>query len=128
MSAESRSLSEIFQDSFRNVQEIVRLEVRLAKTEVREEITKAKASAIALGIGALLAIYGMLFLLFAAVSALALIMPVWAAELLVGTVLAVAASIILANGIKQFKQIHPIPDRTVESIKENVEWAKQQTK
>jgi hypothetical protein len=34
----------------------------------------------------------------------------------------------LTAGIQRFKQIHPTPARTVETIKENVEWAKQHTK
>ena len=128
MAAESRSLAEILQDALGNLQEIVRLEVRLAKTEAREELTKAKASAITLGIGAVTGLYAGLFLLFAAVYALTLIMPNWAAALLVGGVLAVIAAVTLTNGIKQFKTIHPTPERTVETIKENIEWAKQQTK
>jgi hypothetical protein len=128
MPAESRSLAEIVQDAFHNVQEIVRLEVRLAKTEAREELTKAKASAVTLGIGAVTGIYAMLFLLLAMVYALTLVMPSWAAALLVGGVLALIAAITLTNGIKQFKQLHPTPERTVETIKENIEWAKQQAK
>jgi hypothetical protein len=128
MAAESRSLAEIAQDVFRNVQEIVRLEVSLAKAEAREELIKAKASALTLGIGAVTGVYAMLFLLFAAVHALTLFMPNWAATLLVGGVLAVIATITLTNGVKQFKQIHPTPERTVETIKENIEWAKQQAK
>ena len=51
-----------------------------------------------------------------------------AAALLVGGVLALIATITLTNGINQFKTIHPTPERTVETIKENVEWAKQQAK
>jgi len=128
MAAESRSLAEIAQDVFRNVQQIVRLEVSLAKAEARGELIKAKASALTLGIGAVTGLYAMLFLLFAAVHALTLFMPNWAAALLVGGVLAVIAAISLTNGVKQFKQIHPAPDRTVETIKENIEWAKQQVK
>jgi len=107
---------------------MVRLEVRLAKTEVREELTKAKASAVWLGIGGVFALYAMLFLLLGAVYALALTMPLWTAALLAGGVLAVIAAILLKNGFQQFKQIHSTPERTVETIKETVKWAKQQAK
>lgn len=128
MAAENRSLSDILQDAFRNVQEIVRLEVLLAKTEVREELAKAKTSVKTLAAGAATAIFAVLFLLFSAVYALALVMPIWAAALLVGAALAVIATIMLTSGINQFKQIHPTPELTVDTIKENVEWAKHQTK
>jgi hypothetical protein len=42
--------------------------------------------------------------------------------------LAIAASGAGAAGLKRFRQIHPTPERTVETLKENVEWAQQQTK
>jgi len=128
MAAENRSLSDIFQDTIRNVQEIVRSEVRLAKTEIREEVVKAKASAILIGAGAVTGIFAALFLLFTAVYALALVIPNWAAALIVGVGLAVAAAVMITTGLKRFKLIHPTPERTVETIKENVEWVKQQAK
>ena len=128
MAAGDRSVSDVLQDIIRNVQEIVRSEVRLAKTEIREEAAKTKSSGLLLGAGAVAAIFALLFLLLTIVYALALVMPNWAAALIVGAALAVVASVIFTAGLKQFKQIHPTPERTVETIKENVEWAKQQTK
>jgi uncharacterized membrane protein YqjE len=126
--AEERSFSDVMQDILRTVQEIVRSEVRLAKTEMQEEAGKAKSSAVLLGGGALTAIYAILFLLLTIVYGLALVMPNWAAALIVAAALAVIATIMLTAGRTRFKQIHPIPERTVETIKENVEWAKQQAK
>ena len=128
MAAEDRSLSDVLQDVIRNVQEIVRSEVRLAKAEIREGATRAKSATLLLGAGAVTAILAILFLLLVIVHALALVMPNWAAALIVGAALAVVASVTLTAGIRRFKQIHPTPARTVETIKENVEWAKQHTK
>jgi hypothetical protein len=73
-------------------------------------------------------VFAVFFLLLTIVDALALLMPSWAAALIVGAALAIAATVMLTGGVKRFKQIHPTPERTVETIKENVEWAKQQTK
>ena len=128
MAAGDRSLSDILQDAIRNVQEIVRSEVRLAKTEIRDEAAKAKSSTLLLGAGAVTAVLAVLFLLFAGVYALALVIPMWAASLITGATLAVVASIVLAGGMKRFKQLHLTPERTVKTLKENVEWAKQQAK
>jgi uncharacterized membrane protein YqjE len=128
MAASDRSISEILQDVLRNLQEIIRSEVRLAKTEVREEITKAKAAGLLLGAGTMCGIFGAFFLLLAIVYALALVVPNWAAALIVTAILFTLAAIVVVAGLKQFKHVKPIPDRTVESMKENVEWAKQQTK
>jgi uncharacterized membrane protein YqjE len=128
MAAEDRSFSELFQSIVGNVQEIVRAEVRLAKAELRAEALKAKASGAILGAGAMTAIFAAFFVLFAGYHALALVLPAWAAALVTGITLAVVAGIALAAGMKRLRQVHPAPERTVESIKENVEWAKQQVK
>jgi len=128
MASSDRSVSDVLQDIIRNIQDIVRSEVRLAKTEVREEVTKAKSAGLLLSIGALSGIFGLFFLLFAIVYGLSNIVPNWAAALIVAVALAICAGIMLRAGVKRFKQVHPAPDKTIESLKENVEWAKQQTK
>ena len=56
MAAGDRSLSEVLQDIIHNVQEIVRSEVRLAETEIREEAAKAKSSTLWITAGAVTAI------------------------------------------------------------------------
>lgn len=128
MPAGDRSFAEILQDVVGNVQEIVRSEVRLAKAEIKEEAAKAKSSAMLLGIGAASAVYAVLFLLLMTVYALTLVMPNWAAALVVGGALAIVAAVAITAGVKRFKEIHPTPERTLETIKENVEWVKQQSK
>jgi uncharacterized membrane protein YqjE len=128
MPANERSTSEVLQDIIRNIQEIVRSEVRLAKIEIRDEASKAKSATQLIAAGAVTATFALLFLLLTVFYALAVVMSFWAAALIVGFVLSIIAGVTLSAGIKRFKQIHPTPERTVETIKENVEWAKQQTK
>jgi uncharacterized membrane protein YqjE len=128
MPANERSTSEVLQDIIRNIQEIVRSEVRLAKIEIRDEATKAKSATQLIAAGAVTATFAVLFLLLTVFYALAIVMSFWAAALIVGFALSIIAGLTLSAGIKRFKQIHPTPERTVETIKENVEWAKQQTK
>lgn len=128
MPLSDRSISDILYDSFRNLQDIVRAEVRLAKTEIREEAGKAKSSVVWLSAGGVAALFSILFLLAATVAALALVMPLWAASLSVGSALAGIAALTLWAGVKRFKQIHPAPERTVETMKENVEWIRQQVR
>ena len=128
MAPVDRSFSDVLQDILRNLQEIVRSEVRLAKTEIREEAMKAKSSAILLCGGAVTGLFAILFFLLTIMDALVRVMPQWAAALVVSGILAAIAGVTLSAGAKQFKQIHPTPERTVENIKENVQWAKQQTK
>jgi uncharacterized membrane protein YqjE len=127
MAAGSRSLSDVFRDILGNVQEIVRSEVRLVKTEAWEDVAKAKPPALLLATGGATAFFAILFLLLAIFYALGLFIPYWAAALIVGAVLAVVGTMILKAGVAGFKRIYPLDD-TRESIKENVEWAKQHSK
>ena len=128
MSVSDRSISDVLQAILRNIQEIVRSEVRLAKAEIREEATKAKSAGLLIGAGALSGIFGAFFLLLMVLYALAAVVPNWAAALIVASVLAILAIILLSSGRKLLKQIDPIPERTKHSLKESVEWAKQQTR
>lgn len=121
MPTSDRSIATILQDVFRNLQEIIRFEVRLAKMEVREEISKAKSASLLVGAGALCGIFAVFFLLLTCVYALATVLPNWAAALIVAVIVAIAAGATLTVGLKQFKRVHPVPDKTVESIKDNVD-------
>jgi uncharacterized membrane protein YqjE len=115
----------VFQDIVRNFQEIVRSEVRLAKTELRDEASKAKLALAWLAGGAVLGLISLVILALAAVYALATVLPEWGAGLLVGVGLAVAATLVAIGGIKRLRTVHG-PERTLDSLKENAEWVKHQ--
>jgi uncharacterized membrane protein YqjE len=127
MAIAERSISAVLHDIVGNIQDIVRSEVRLAKTEVREEIGKARAAGMLVGVGALMLTFAALFVLLAAVYALSTLVPDWAAALIVGGGVAVIAAVCLGVGIKRFKTMRAVP-KTAETLKENVEWAKQLTR
>jgi hypothetical protein len=55
-------------------------------------------------------------------------MSMWAATLVVAVALAGLASVLLVVGRRRFKRLRPIPERTVETVKENLEWMKPSTK
>jgi hypothetical protein len=127
MAAGIRSIPEILQDVLANIQDIVRAEVRLAKAELGEELKQARSGSILIGVGAVAAIFSALFLLLACVYALGLVMPNWAAALIVMAALGIAAAVTLGVGLKRFKTIQAAP-KTAASLKENVRWAKQLSK
>jgi hypothetical protein len=124
----TRSVSDVLQDILRNVQDILRSEVRLAKAEIRQEATQAASSALWVMVGIVGVLSGWMFLLWTAAYALAAIMPVWAAALVIAIAMAGAGSVLIATGIRRFTHVKPIPERTIESLKENLEWMKQPTK
>jgi len=127
MAASIRSIPEILGDVLTNIQDIVRAEVRLAKAELGEELSRARTGGVLIGVGAVAAIFSALFLLLACVYVLGRVMPNWAAALVVAAAVGVAAAVTLALGLKRFKTIQAAP-KTAASLQENVRWAKELTK
>ncbi len=124
----NRPVSQVLQEIVGDVQDILRSEVRLAKAEIRQEAGKAAKSTGMLGAGAFLAAYAFGFLLLTLVYALGIVVPWWAAALLVAVLVAIPAAVLIRAGLKRFKQVDITPDKTIRSVKENVEWVKSQTR
>ena len=125
---EQRSTADLLKEIVGNVQDIIRAEVRLAKAEVRTETTKGLAAAKLLGAGAVLGLYALGFILLSAVYLLSAALPPWVAALIVGAVVGGVAVMLLLKGRDQLKHVSPKPDKTIENVKENVAWMKDQTK
>ena len=127
MALENRPISAVLQDIVGNIQDIVRAEMRLAKTEVGEEFAKARSAGVLCGVGVVMATFSALFFLVALVYALSLAVPAWAAALIVAVGVGIVAIVTLVLGTKRFKTIHAAP-KTAASLKENAQWARQLTK
>jgi len=127
MSPADRSISAVLHDIVGNIQDIVRCEIHMAKSELTEELGKSRSAGVLVGIGALMLTFSALFLLLAAVYALSLLMPEWAAALIVGAGVGATAALCFGVGIKRLKAVRAAP-KAVASMKENVEWARQLTK
>jgi uncharacterized membrane protein YqjE len=121
-----RSMSEVVKDIIANVQDMVRSEMRLARAELREEGARSMAAAKLIGIGAGLALLAAGFVLVSLAQVLSLVMPAWLATLLVGAVLGITGMTMLSKGRARFTV--PKPNKTIENVKENVEWMKSQTR
>lgn len=124
----SRSITDVLQDIVGNVQTIVRSEVRLAKTETTEEVAKAAQAAAMTTAGILTALFTVWLLLLTILFALSIAIPFWAAALILLIVMGILTAFLLIGGKKRLKTVHPVPRKTVESIKENAEWVKSQTR
>ncbi len=106
-----RSLSDVLHDIVGNVQEIVRSEIRLATSEIKEEVAKAAKAGRPLAAGIVLALYGLGLLLMAAVYALTLIVAAWLAALIVGGGVSLIALIFISIG-KSRLEITRKPERS----------------
>ena len=123
-----RTVSDVLQDILGNVQEIVRSEFKLAKVEVKNKAQRAARPAVVLAVGAAVGFYGLGFLFLAAVYALEIVVATWAAALIVGFLLAIVAGILLSSAQRSLRQIDPKPERTLHTVKENVQWTKERIK
>jgi len=124
-----RSFADVLQDIVTNIQTIIRAEIRLARTEVKEQITTLGRAAGIMAGGAVAALFTVWLLLLTILFALSVVMPFWAAALLLFVVLALVTFILLTLGKKKrLKAVHTTPEKTIETMKENVQWVKHQTK
>jgi uncharacterized membrane protein len=126
--AEERSIGELFGELSQDVALLVRQEAQLAKTEMQQKLSKVTADLVSLAAGGVVALVGGLALTAAVI--LLLIDPIgmrpWLAALLVGAVLGIVGWVLLQRGMKELKRTDPTPRRTVETIKEDLQWAKEQ--
>lgn len=124
---QERSLSELIGEVSSDLSLLVRQEVALAKAEMREKAAIAgKAGAKIVG-GGLLAYVGALALTAALIAGLAAIgVAVWLSALIVGVVYAAVGYGVLQSGVKALRADPPKPERTVQTLRDDVNWAKEQ--
>jgi len=119
-----RSTGEIMQDVVGDLGDIVRAELRLARAEVGEKASNAGSAAGMLGRAAVAGLLGGMSLVATAIAVLATALPVWLASVIVTVVLLIAAGSMYAVGRSKLKDVNPTPERTVETLKDDIEWAK----
>ncbi|HYO66657.1 MAG TPA: phage holin family protein [Archangium sp.] len=117
-----RAFGSLVGEFFDQGKRLIRAEIALAKTELRQEATKVKAGSVLVGAGGLLLFIGALAFAAFAIVLLDLVMPLWAAALIVTVLfLGIGAAVAMA-GIKSLKQVHA-PNQTIQTLKEDSQWA-----
>jgi Putative Actinobacterial Holin-X, holin superfamily III len=119
-----RSLGELVSEVTSELSQLMRQEIELAKTETKDELAKMTDAGKAFGAGACLGYLAIVLLAFAAAWGLAAGLPTGFAFLIVGVLLGLGAAIAFFAGRKRIKGFRPVPQETVETLKEDVEWAK----
>ena len=106
---------------------LVRQELELAKAEMAEKGKKAGKGAGMFGGAGVVGFLALGALTAALILALDTGMKAWLAALIVGLVYAAIAGVLALTGKKEVQQATPpVPEQTVESVKEDVQWAKTQ--
>jgi uncharacterized membrane protein YqjE len=108
---------------------LVRQEIELAKAELTEKGKQAGIGAGMFGGASLLTVLALIALTAAAIAGLSQAMDVWAAALIVGAVYLAAAGVLALLGRNRIQEGMPAkPEQTIETVKEDMEWAKSQAK
>jgi len=126
MVKEQASLGDLFSDLAEQTGKLIRQEAALAKTELTEKATAAGKNIGMLAAGAFIGYAGLLAVTAAVIIGLAYVLPLWLSALLVGAALAIAAYVLINNALTALKKTPWTPEETIESIKEDAQWLKQQ--
>jgi hypothetical protein len=127
-SRDGRSLGELFSELAQETSTLVRQEVNLAKTEMSQKASTAGKHLGVLAAGGALAYAGLLAILAGVIALLNDVMPLWVAALLVGIVVAIVGYLLIRKGLDALKREDFAPRETIETLKEDQQWAKDQTK
>lgn len=119
-----RPISHIIDDILRHVGEIIRSEIRLAQTEMKQDFLEVKHAGTYLMAAGVAGMFALGFLLLAAVYGLSMVMPPWLAAISVGVVLGITGVALLTKGLHLMKATSMTPDRTIQSLEDNVKWFK----
>ena len=126
---DGRSTGELVRDLSRQVSTLARQEIELAKAEMLEKGRVMGLGAGLLAGAAVAALLALGALTACVVLALDGAMPAWLAALLVAVAWAAVGAVLAAIGKQKLEQAGaPVPEQTVESVKEDIRWLKDQTR
>jgi hypothetical protein len=122
-----KSMGELFKELSNDLSTLVRQELKLAQAEMTQ---KGKQAGIGAGMFGGAGVVGLLAagtLSACVIAALAEAMDVWLAALIITAVYAALAGVLALVGKKRVSEATPpVPEQTIETVKEDVEWAKTQ--
>ena len=124
-----RPLGEVTRQLMNDVSTLVRQEVDLAKAEMAQKGRTAVPGLQMLGAAGVVGLAAAGALTAFLILVLALFLPEWAAAAITGVVLAIAAFVLAKQGKERVEDAgKPVPEQTIESVKEDAEWAGTQAK
>jgi hypothetical protein len=124
---DERSLGDLFSDLSRETTTLVRQEVQLAKAELTQSATEVARGIGMLVAGGAVAYAGLLFLLLAIVFGLIEVgWDAWLSALVVGLVVVAIGAVLVLRARESLKPANLAPQKTVETLKEDAAWAKEQ--
>ena len=125
---QERSIGELFGQLSQDMTLLVRQEIQLARTEMSDKMSRFTTNLVSVLSGGFVAYLGGLALVAALILAIRDLANISLAlsALIVGAVLAIVGYVMLQKGVKELKRVDLAPRRTVETLKDDVQWAKEQ--
>lgn len=109
-----------------DLQDLLRAEVKLAQTEIKEDASAAGKALAFIAAGAFIGLVGLIFLIQAIVWILDEFVNDWLAATIVALVLLAIAAILALSGKNKLSATSLKPQQTIETLQEDQQWAKQQ--
>lgn len=123
---EERSIGDLFSELAGETSTLVRQEVALAQTELTQKATVVGKNVGFLVVGGAISYAALLAVLAAVIIGLSLWIPAWISALVVGIVVAIVGFLLVSSALSALKKIEITPRETVESLKEDAQWLKNQ--
>jgi hypothetical protein len=123
---DERSLGELFSELAAETGTLVRQEVALAQAEITSKATKVGKNVGFLAVGGAVGYAALLAILAGVVLGLSYFMPAWIAAILVGLVIGAVSFFMVSSALQDLKNTNLKPEETVDSIKEDAQWLKDQ--
>lgn len=123
---DERSLGDLFSELATETGTLIRQEVALAQTELTEKASTVGKNVGYLAVGGAVGYAALLAILAGIILALASFIPAWASALVVGIAVGIVAYILITSALEELKRTELKPEETVESIKEDAQWLKNQ--
>ena len=121
---DERTVGQLVGEIGGDLSRLFRQEVELAKTEIRDEAAKAGKAAGMFGGAGVAGWMSALFLSLAVVWALDSVMDAGWAAFIVAVLWGIAGAVLFAAGKNKAREINPVPEQTVQTLKEDAQWAR----
>lgn len=123
-----KPIGELLKQLSQETTTLMRQELELAKAEITEKGKKVGLGAGMFGAAGIIGFLALASLTAFFILVLAIPLAGWLAALIVAVVYGAVAGVLALNGKEKVKQATPPAPQTVETVKEDIEWAKHPTK
>src|SRR5262249_10520089 len=120
-----RSVTSLVSGIIDDVQELIRQQATLIRSEIQDDFRKTKAAVSSMAVGVGVAVLGVILLSLMAVYRLQRArpeLPLWACFAIVGGFLGLLGGALIYAGKKKFDSFNPLPDQSFQALKENLQW------